>query len=101
MSDGGDSSIIPVGVRKPSGIRDSSAPRSTPCGFASNTSSDKPDGFAPNAAPYGPVCNMKSSMRAVPRRPSLFNIARISSASRPLIVDDELATADVTAALIV
>jgi len=98
---GGDSSMRPDGVRNASGMRGSSAPMSTPCGFASNTSSDTPFGFVPNAEPYGPVCRMKSSVRAVPRRPSFDSSARISSTSRPDTGDDEFDTADDTIAVII
>ena len=47
----GASSIMPVGVRSTSGRRGCSGPRSTPCGFASSTASERPSGSAPKPSP--------------------------------------------------
>ena len=44
----------PLGVRRISGIRGTSAPKSRPCGCSSRSSSDVPSGSAPNPSPNGP-----------------------------------------------
>ena len=64
---GGATSMRPVGVRRTSGSRGCSGPRSIPLGASRRCCKVRPPSWLPKPSPYGPDRIRRSSIRATPR----------------------------------